>query len=425
MDTPFISEKLKSIAQYEIKRLLGEGGMSVVYLAYDRFRDMEVAVKVSKPVNIENKAKYQKMFFNEARIAGMLIHQNILKVYDAGVENGMYYMVIEHVKDGHTLKEFCTFSNLLPIEKIIHIIFKCCKALDYAHRMSVIHKDIKPSNILLTSDFDVKIADFGIAQIIRTETTQPAELIGSPAYMSPEQIKEENLDNQTDIFSLGVVLYELVTGRSPFFADKFAGVVRKVLYFDPPPITVYRSDAPIEIDTIIRKAINKKKSNRFLTAGEFAKSLNIVFGNLKSDDEDIDRSEKFMLIRNMSFFKSFTDSELWEIVGAVSVREFISGADIITEGALEETFYIIIEGQAVMLKGDNQIGTLQKGDCFGEMGYLAKSKNSATIKAVSNLKLLEVNNYAIEESSTGCQLRFNKIFLKRIIERLSKVNVEL
>ncbi|MCX8069341.1 MAG: cyclic nucleotide-binding domain-containing protein, partial [Thermodesulfovibrionales bacterium] len=246
-----------------------------------------------------------------------------------------------------------------------------------------------------------------------------------PAYMSPEQIKEEPLDNQTDIFSLGVVFYELITGRSPFYADKFAGVVRKVLYFDPPPISVYRSDAPMEIDAIIRKAMNKKKSNRFLTAGEFSKALNLIFGNLRADEEDIDRSEKFMLIRNMSFFKSFTDSEIWEIVGAVSVREFVSGADIITEGSLEETFYIIIDGQAAMLKGENQIGILQKGDCFGEMGYLAKSKNSATIKAISNLKLLEVNNYAIEESSTACQLRFTKIFLKRIIERLAKVNVEL
>jgi len=142
------------------------------------------------------------------------------------------------------------------------------------------------------------------------------------------------------------------------------------------------------------------------------------------DEEDIDRTEKFLLIRNMNFFKSFTDSEIWEIVGAVSVREFVKGAEIITEGLLEETF-IIIDGEAMMLKGDIKIGTLRKGDCFGEMGYIAKSKNSATIKALTTIRLLEVNNSAIEESSSSCQLRFTKMFLKRIIERLSKANGEI
>ncbi len=419
------TEDIKSIAQYEIRKLLGKGGMSEVYLAYDKFKGIEVAIKVAVPVNVDSPAKYEKMFFNEARIAGMLNHPNILKVYDAGVENNRYYMVIEYIKGGRTLKDHCSFSNLLSIEKIVQIIFKCCKALDYAHRMSVIHRDIKPSNILLTDDGDVKLSDFGIAQITRSETTQPAELIGSPAYMSPEQIKEEPLDNQTDIFSLGVVMYELITGRSPFHAEKFSGVVRKVLYSEPPPLSVYRSDIPIELETIVKKAMHKRKSSRYRTAQEFYTALSLAFNNLRPEEEDIDRSEKFNLLRGMRFFRDFIDSEIWEILGAVTVREFKSGAEIITEGALEETFYIIISGEAAMIKGNKTIGAIKKDDCFGEMGFLSRSKNSATIKAQTDLRLLEVNNSAIEQSSSSCQLRFHKIFLRKIIERLSKANIEL
>ena len=266
------------IGKYEVTRKLSQGGMGVVYLGFDPYNNRPVAIKVALESAFQDeevKKKYQKMFFNESRVAGMLDHPNILAVYDAGVDENRYYIVMEYVSGSATLKNHCSADKLLPIEKVVEIIFKCCKALDYAHRLGVIHRDIKPGNIMLTGDMDVKIGDFGIAQIIRAGDTQTQLMgfVGSPCYMSPEQVKEEPLTSQTDLFSLGIVMYELLTGRSPFHADNFSSVVRKVLFEDPPPLRLYRSDIPKPLEVIVMKALSKKTSERYKTGTQFSTDL--------------------------------------------------------------------------------------------------------------------------------------------------------
>lgn len=418
------------IGKYDVIEKLSQGGMGVVYRGFDPYNSRPVAIKVAAESSFqddESRKKYQKMFFNESRIAGMLEHPNILAVYDAGIEESRYYIVMEYVHGSKTLKHHCSVESLLSIEKVVEIIFKCCKALDYAHRLGVIHRDIKPSNILLTEDLDVRIGDFGIAQISRTGDTQTQlmGLVGSPRYMSPEQVREEKLTNQTDLFSLGAVMYELLTGKAPFHAENFSSVVRKVLFQDPPPLRFYRSDIPRTLEVIVMKALSKKTSERYKTGTQFSTDLRLTYININFSEIEIEHKEKFNVLRKLSFFKEFHDSEIWEVLHAIIWREFPPGREIITEGNIDETFYIIAYGEAAVKRGEKNVAILKSGDCFGEISYLTRTKRTANIVSVGDVVILEVNNTIIEQVSPNCQLRFHKVFLKRLIERLSTTSEEL
>ncbi|MFT5351296.1 MAG: serine/threonine protein kinase, partial [Gammaproteobacteria bacterium] len=209
---------MEKLGKYDVQSEVDRGSMGIVYLGHDPYVNRSVALKVALADSLsdaESGEKYRKMFFNEAHTAGMLTHPNIISIFDAGVDDDTCYIVMEYIEGGDTLRSHTKPDTLLPIEKVVEIVFKCASALDYAHRHGVVHRDIKPSNILLTKDKDVKIGDFSIAHIIKLDNTvtTPQGVMGSPRYMSPEQLKEETITSQSDLFSLGVVMYELLTGK--------------------------------------------------------------------------------------------------------------------------------------------------------------------------------------------------------------------
>ncbi|MGB1885256.1 MAG: serine/threonine protein kinase [Gammaproteobacteria bacterium] len=248
----------EKLGKYEIEKEVGRGSMGVVYKAYDPYIDRAVAVKVALAESLKKKdsgERFRKMFFNEAHTAGMLRHPNILDIFDAGVDGDMCYIVMELVANGGTLRPYCRPERLLPVNQVAEIIFKCAKALDYAHRQGVIHRDIKPSNILLDDDMDVKIADFSIAHAARADMsdTMPMGFVGSPRYMSPDQVHEDEITNQTDLFSLDIVAYELLTEHHPFGGETFSSLVHKIVNEDPTLMTEFRLDAPEIVETIIRR----------------------------------------------------------------------------------------------------------------------------------------------------------------------------
>jgi len=207
------------IGKYVIINKIGKGSTGDVYLSHDPYYRRDVAIKV---YNIEedadaDRAKVsRKMFFNEAHMVGMLQHPNIMPIYDAGEEDGKYYVVTEHIQGARTLAAYCRPDNLLRVDDVVEIIYKCAKALHYAHGRGVIHRDIKPSNVMLTIDNDVRIIDFGIAIVTDSEVSRIEGIAGSPSYMSPEQVQSEELTNRSDLYSLGAVMYELLTGFRPF-----------------------------------------------------------------------------------------------------------------------------------------------------------------------------------------------------------------
>ncbi|MGB1801331.1 MAG: serine/threonine protein kinase, partial [Gammaproteobacteria bacterium] len=264
-----IPEKL---GKYEIKEQVGRGSMGVVYKGHDPFSDKDVAVKVAMSESLNDKEsgeRYRKMFFNEAHTAGTLKHPNIVDILDAGVEESEEgdhcYIVMELIENGDTLKTYCNSKNLLPLETVVEIIFKCAKALDYAHRNGVVHRDIKPTNILIDKDRDVKIADFSIAHLVNSDTTStmPMGFVGSPRYMSPEQVQEDQITNQTDLFSLGIVMYELLTGKHPFAADSFSRLIHMIINEEHTPLSTHRSDVPDILEKIIHHALQKNPEKRY------------------------------------------------------------------------------------------------------------------------------------------------------------------
>ncbi len=209
------------VGKYLIINEVGRGSTGVVYLSHDPYYGRDVAIKV---YNIEasgddERARIsRKMFLSEAHMVGMLQHPHILPIYDAGEENGHCYIVTEHVHGARTLAAYCRPDNLLRVDDVVEIMFKCVKALHYAHSRGVIHRDIKPSNIMLTQDSDVRIIDFGIALVADSDISRIEGIAGSPSYMSPEQVQSLELTGRSDIYSLGAVMYELLTGNRPFRA---------------------------------------------------------------------------------------------------------------------------------------------------------------------------------------------------------------
>ena len=420
-----MDEKPTKLGKYEIAEEVGRGSMGAVFKAFDPFSDRSVAVKMAIASALTDKKsseRFRKMFFNEAHTAGMLRHENILDIFDAGVDEDKCFIVMELVDTGKTLKDHITAENLLPLKQVAEIIFKCAKALDYAHRQGVIHRDIKPSNILLTEDFDVKIADFSIAHIARADMTEtmPMGFVGSPRYMSPEQVQEDSITNQTDIFSLGIVAFEMLTGRHPFGGETFSSLIHKVINEEPTPLNQFRNDLPDGLEKIINKALEKSPLRRYRTGLDLASDLSRIFTHLESPGEDIPAQEKFDFVKDLSFFRGFPDAEIWEIIRASVWEHSESDEIIVREGDIDDSFFIIIAGSVEVSKDGRVLGELQKGDCFGEMGYLNKIKRTATVTAREPVSTMKVNATLIEQVTNDCQLRFYRVFLRVLIDRLAK-----
>ena len=414
----------EKLGKYEVRHEVSRGSMGIVFLGHDPYIDRPVAIKLALSdvlTDPDSGERYRKMFFNEAHTAGKLTHPNIISIYDAGVDEENCYIVMEYIEGGDTLREFTRQKNLLPIEKVVELSFKCAKALDYAHRQGVVHRDIKPSNLLVTKDMDVKIGDFSIAHVNKPDNTetQPSGMMGSPKYMSPEQLREERVTSQTDLFSLGLVIYELLTGKHPFVADNFSALVNRILNEEPEPLRKIRKDIPESLEKIVLKCLAKDLADRYQMGLDLASDLSRAFETLERPEKDISDEERFNSVKKLQFFQGFPDAEIWEIIRASTWQDYESGEDIIIEGELDDCFYIITSGKVAVMKTDRVIRELEAGDCFGEMGYLAKTKRTATIMAETHTSLLKINSTVINQVSLNCQVRFLKVFLRTLIHRLS------
>jgi serine/threonine protein kinase len=412
------------IGKYVIINEVGQGSSGRVYLSHDPYYGRDVAIKL---YNIEaedddHKARVtRKMFFNEAQMTGRLQHPNILPIYDAGEENGSYYVVTEHVHGARTLAAYCKPDNLLRLDDVVEIIFKCAKALHYAHGRGVIHRDIKPSNIMLTLDNDVRIIDFGIALVTDSDISRIEGIAGSPSYMSPEQVQSAEITSRSDIYSLGAVTYELLTGFRPFRANNLSKLLHQIVYATPPPIHTLRSDISEELEQLVVTALQKDPLQRFESGLELAGTLTQVSQTLRNQNERIDKKEHFDTLRKLRFFHEFSHSEIWEILRASEWREYEAGDEIIREGEMDDRFYIIVSGEVSVQSGRRAIGILGLGDCFGETSYVRGARRTATISATKPVTLVRVSSTLLEQASSSCQLRFNKVFLRSLIERLQGI----
>ncbi|MGH8312869.1 MAG: serine/threonine protein kinase, partial [Gammaproteobacteria bacterium] len=309
----------EKLGKFVVAQELGRGSTGKVYLCHDSFLGKDVAIKVySLDAGTDEKTAQtrRKLFFNEAYLAGKMNHPNILPIYDAGEDGGHCYVVMEYVRGAQPLTLFCRAGNLLPVRKIVEIIFKCAKALDYAHRKGLVHRDIKPGNIMMTADGDVRIVDFGVAHMAGNDGGQLKGLVGSPSYMAPEQMRQQPSTVQTDLYSLGVVMYELLTGKRPYYGNNLSRLVHQIIYATPPPVHTLRADVPPVLEDIVDKSLDKDVTRRYQTGLEFATDLTRAVRTLDKLSEELAEQERFNILRRLAFFEDFSYPEVYEVLQA-------------------------------------------------------------------------------------------------------------
>ena len=270
------------LGRYKVLKELGRGAMGLVYLGKDPTIQRFVAIKTMRLDQIDNDDKLQDVkarFFREAESTGRLSHPNIVTIYDAGEQDDLGYIAMELV-EGTPLKQWARKPNLMPINEALLTVATVADALDYAHQQGVVHRDIKPANIMLTKDRVVKVMDFGIAKMASSSKTQTNIVLGTPTYMSPEQIAGKKVDGRSDIFSLGVVLFELLTGQLPFTADNLSAVLFSIAHHPHPAIQTLRPDLPLMVQEIVDRALQKELAHRYRRAEEFAGELRACLQSL-------------------------------------------------------------------------------------------------------------------------------------------------
>ncbi|MFO1320374.1 MAG: serine/threonine-protein kinase [Burkholderiales bacterium] len=411
------------IGKYRVLRELGRGATSCVYLAEDAFRGREVAIKVvhiGRSGDTDLRRRYKRVFLNEAALAGKLNHPHIVAIYDAANEDDLSYLVMERVHGG-TLDQYCTADALLPLDRLVEIIFKASVALDYAHRQGVIHCDIKPANILINGETDIKISDFGAAYCGSAEHTFLTG-VGSPAYMSPEQVQEKQVNHQTDIYSLGVVMYQLLTGRLPFQGASRGSLLYQVVNIEPVPPSAIRRGIPPELERIVTRALAKSRAARYATWLEFSRDLAQAFGHLKLPDETVSDTEKFTTVRALPFFADFRDVEIWEALRLAHWHRVEGGTALVREGDTGDGFYVLVAGEAVASRSGRMLETLTPGHCFGEILYFAdtESLRRTTVMTRTPCVALELKALGLRNATDALQMQFNRAFMRILVERLAK-----
>ena len=277
---------INQLGRYEVLGELGQGAMGVVYKAKDPLIDRVVAIKtINLGLALDEKEEYEGRFYQEAKAAGRLSHPNIVTIYDVGKSGDVAYIAMEFLQ-GRELRDVMNDYGLLPVDQVLDIAHQVAQGLAYAHEHDIVHRDVKPSNIMVVRDGHVKITDFGIARMASSAVhTQTGMVLGSPKYMSPEQVMGKTIDQRSDIFSLGVMLYEMLTGQAPFTGENVNAIMYQTLNSAPVPPNTLNHSVPEMLNFIVAKALAKKLEDRYQHAKDFAVDLRACRDTLPEEDE--------------------------------------------------------------------------------------------------------------------------------------------
>ncbi|WP_310738674.1 serine/threonine-protein kinase [Ideonella alba] len=422
---------LRMIGKYKVIKKLGEGATSEVFLAWDEFHQREVAIKRTLALAGRSAAEQHfaaHFFAAEAALVGRLNHPNVVQLYDAVEEpDGRAYLVMEYVA-GDTLRGHCAPDRLLPLEQVVEIGFKCAMALDYVWRQGVIHRDVKPANILTVEEAgeltDIKLTDFGSALNLTSDRTQ-VHRVGSLAYMSPEQLDGATLDCRADIYSLGAVLYHLVAGRPPFEAESQGALLNLICHVPPEPLTGCRAGVGEELSQVICGALAKSREDRPANWQLFAQQLSALIVNHQVPRgrlQQVMDSERFNLLRGLEFFTDFGDVQLWEVVRRARWQRFHYGHRIYKRGQQGRQFHIIAQGEVEVFREGQRVARLGAGTSVGEMAYLAPSpelrRHAADVIVSEPCTTISFTPDALAELSTETRHRFDGAFIKVLVRRL-------
>ena len=431
-DHPFVTDPAlpPRIGKYRVLKRLGEGATSEVFLAHDDFHDRPVAIKqVRTPVGHDGHEPqiYQRFFAAEAALVGRLQHPNVVQLYDAVDGPGAPYLVMEYVA-GVTLRRYCRADTLLSLEQIVEIGFKCAMALGYMARQGLIHRDVKPANLLAVVEHDhvvdVKVTDFGSVLNLGSDRTQ-IHRVGSLAYISPEQLDGAEVDARADIYSLAAVLYHLIAGRAPFDAPTQAAMMSQIFTAEPAPLTELRANVPASLDALVRGALAKRPEQRPADWDAFAQALSGLIAQREIPRgrlQGVLDSERFNLLRGLEFFCGFGDVELWEVVHRAKWQRLKPGHALYRRGEQGQTFHVIAQGEIEVWRDGVKVATLGRGTSVGEMAYLAPSEELRTHRAdvtvTRSCVTVSFTPHTYRQLALGTRHLFDQAFIGVLVRRL-------
>jgi serine/threonine protein kinase len=466
----------ETIAKYRITRQLGRGRNGAVYLGFDPFIKRNVAIKlatggamtvcaatapwyeVRRDGSVDFGAPREDprgtsaathALLAEAHVLNRLKHPNILYMFDAGVEGVNPFIVTEYIEGARSLKDFCVPHNLMPVEIALNVVRKCAVALEFSHSKGVVHGSVRPENVLLTPDFNVKLKGFSSAPPSKSDENA----LDAFRYASPETARDGEMTARSDVFSLGAVLYELLTGSPPFEANNLMSLLYLIAGEEPPPPGTRRPQVPDFVDEITAKAMNKKIAQRYTACGEFAEALAHALeriedtprkttletppakrgatpgvkgdaipsvkgdatSGLKGDATSVARAA---MLEKLAFFEAFTPREIDELVRAGGWLEYGDGDAMSSAREAGNSFCVIVRGRAAVRKDGRAIGALKEGECFAEAGGEAGARVSARVFSEGGSLVLKLTTPALEENtSPECRFRFTRAFLHAVLEK--------
>ncbi len=420
----------QQIGKYRVLAKLGEGATSEVFLCRDDFSQRNVAVKLVRSVVLGdglNSRYIERFFAAEAALVGRLQHPNIVQLYDAVADSLQPYLVMEYVA-GSTLRPYCSPDQLLPLELIVELGFKCAMALGYVARQGVVHRDVKPANLLVEMTngaiTGIKISDFGSALNLGSDLTH-IDRVGSLAYASPEQLEGERLDSRSDMYSLGAVLYHLIAGRPPLEADSPAAMMQQIYHQRPQPLAPLRAGVDPALDEVIQRAMAKHPKDRYPDWDAFAQALADLVANQlipRGESQSVLDSERFTLLRQLEFFAEFGDVDLWDVVHRAQWKRFPVGQSLYRKGDAGDSFHIIAQGEVEVFRDGAKVARLGAGTSVGEMAYLAPSaalrKHSADVLVSKPTASVSFTPETLARLNPTTRHAFDQAFIRVLVRRL-------
>ncbi len=388
----------KHIGRYEVTGSVGVGAMAEVFTAYDPDIERTVALKMLKEEHCVDEEHIER-FLREGRAAGALTHPNIVTIHDVGTFEQSPYIMME-LLEGHTLSALLASGAKLPAIDIVKMAMQIAEALDYAHDKGVVHRDVKPDNIMVGDDGSIKIADFGIARVDESakDSTQAGMILGTPRYMSPEQASGEAVDGRSDLFSLGVILYEMITGQKAFDADSMATLIMQIVQKDPPPIRKVVSGVPAGLQNIVNRLLAKKPSRRFQTGREvydaLARELRLLEDDAQEKSRYLPLQVKWTLI---------TASVVVLVMAISSVFVLRAQGNALEQQAIDSgsslAKFIAVQA-AVPVLGEDWITLeffVQDASARETFDYLVVSDHQGIVRSATNLELVGQSGQVLAE----------------------------
>lgn len=406
--------------RFEYVRHLGSGGMAEVYLARDRFHQREVALKIVRASQATggDRKQHEHLWLNEMRLAGRLKHPYILEIYEAGTEGGQSFLVMEFLSGG-TLSSYTSPDTLLPPSRVADIVFKVSHALEYANTQGLLHRDVKPANVLLADDGTPKISDFGAAYLLDEEHTQVIG-VGTLAFMAPEHFEGAEPSVQQDIYATGVMTYNLLSGAYPHKSESQADIIYEKLHGQPVPLWSRRQKLPPTLLAAVDRALHRDRAVRFASWQEFREALAQAFPELISQSATVSESARFEALRRIAFFAQFAETQVWEIVRIGTQHSFEAGVEVIAAGSQDTTLYVVESGELEVVHRGVRLGHIPTGEGFGEIAFIegAERPRSASVRTVTPTSVIAFPAATLKQASGALQAAFGRAIVRLLVQRL-------